>query len=92
MNSAAAHHFVMVAVYSFAAHGMSYETKSTEARALASWYADAAWKGLQEAVNGDLKSHGDAILSSRIILALIQVDWYSNFHNARYLSYFADFD
>ena len=75
LNCATMHHFVMVAVQSFAAHGMAYDSKSTEARALASWYGDAAWKGLHEALQTDMKPHADAVLSSRIVLALIQVSW-----------------
>jgi len=76
LGIAATYPFVMSAVYAFSAHCLSNETKSTEARILASSYADDAWKGLQEASSvPDTEHNTDAILSASAILSLIQVDW-----------------
>jgi hypothetical protein len=72
---AASYHFVMHAVYAFAANHMAWMTQSTETRNIAFHHGGIALKGLHEAIGAFSQSNADAVLSASLLLSWQSTDW-----------------
>jgi hypothetical protein len=75
LSMAASYHFVMHAVYAFAANHLAWMTQSPETRNIASRHSSTALKGFHEAIGVFSKSNADAVLSASLLLTWQSTDW-----------------